>query len=109
MEALKQKEKKTEAVEHDLVCDPRGHLIRKKGKVLLLTPTEYNILVYLIKKPGEFVPFEQLYEEVWHQPSLGNLKSLFVHMKNLRKKLGDDAASPKYILTRNRQGYEYIG
>ncbi len=107
MTMFKSNEGATRIVALDLVCDTRAHLIRKRNRVLFLTPTEYNMLLYLMKRPGEFVLFEELYEEIWQQPSLGNLKSMFVHMKNLRKKLEDDPSNPTYIITRERRGYVF--
>jgi DNA-binding response OmpR family regulator len=91
----------------DLVLDPSTHRVTKKGEELVLSPTEYELLYYMMRERGNFLAFDQVYTEVWQRPSLGDLKTLFVHVRNLRKKIEDDPTDPHYITTYRRKGYVF--
>lgn len=70
-----------------------------------LSPTEYNILRYMAAHPHKFISYDELFENVWKKPSLGDYSSLFVHIRNLRKKIEADPSSPKLIRTHPSGGY----
>ena len=89
----------------DLEFDTSTHSVRLRGEELSLSPTEYRLLCYMAQRKGRFVSFEELYTGVWERPSLGDYRALFVHIRNLRRKLGDDAFDPTYIRTHRRTGY----
>ena len=89
----------------NLELDSASHVVRKKGEEVILSPTEYELLYYMMKERGTFLDFDTVYTEVWQRPSLGDLKTLFVHVRNLRKKIEDDPTNPYYITTYRRKGY----
>lgn len=89
----------------ELALDPALHRVTKGGKDLALSPTEYKLLSYFMRHRGRFVGFEELYGEVWQRPSMGDLRTLFVHITHLRQKVEDDPSEPKYIRTYMRDGY----
>lgn len=89
----------------DLTLNQRSHSVKKSGKEILLSPTEYEILYYLMKNRGKLVSFEELYSAVWHQSSVGDVRTVFVHIRNLRKKIESDPADPKYLKTLRHDGY----
>lgn len=63
------------------VCD------RKVGEEIALSPTEYNILLALVEHPDEVILYRQLYKSVWGVEDFGDVRTLMVHVSNLRKKL----------------------
>jgi DNA-binding response OmpR family regulator len=79
-----------------------------QGRRLELTAREFELLVYLVERPGRMVSKRQLLAEVWHQPYGGADKTVDVHLSWLRKKLGETAAEPKYIHTRRGVGVRLI-
>lgn len=89
----------------DLVLDSRVHSVYKCGKELPLSPTEYEILFYLISNRGKFISFDEIYDAIWQRPSFGDMRTLFVHISHLRQKIEDDASHPYYIRTHLRDGY----
>ncbi|MCI8513024.1 MAG: response regulator transcription factor [Lachnospiraceae bacterium] len=112
LEANLRRSAKTEIHEGDevltvgeLTLDPATHRVMKRGEELVLSPTEYELLFYMMRERGHFLDFDQVYTEVWQRPSLGDLKTLFVHVRNLRKKIEDDPTQPRYITTYRRKGY----
>lgn len=60
------------------------------GEQILLSPTEYNILMTMIEQPDEVILYRQLYKDVWDQEDLGDVRTLMVHVSNLRKKIDQD-------------------
>lgn len=69
------------------------------GAALELTRKEFDLLAYLAARPGQVVPRKELLEEVWRQPSIGEDQTIDVHLYWLRRKLGETAASPRYLHT----------
>jgi len=88
-----------------LVMDSASHKITKNGQELYLSPTECDILWYLAKRAGRFTSYEDLYTGVWKKPSLGDYRSVFVHISNLRKKIEDDPQNPVLLRTHQQGGY----
>jgi two-component system KDP operon response regulator KdpE len=70
-----------------------------------LTPIEYRLLTTLIKYAGKVVTHRQLLKEVWGPDSVYETHYLRVYMAQLRRKVEDDAAQPRYLLTEPGVGY----
>ncbi|MFV9673641.1 MAG: winged helix-turn-helix domain-containing protein, partial [Acidimicrobiia bacterium] len=81
---------------------------RFEGRPLELTAREFDLLAYLAERPGSMVSKRQILAEVWHQPYGGADKTIDVHLSWLRKKLGETAAEPRYILTRRGVGVRLV-
>ena len=88
-----------------LELDSATRTVLKDGRPLSLSPTEYAILYFLMSHPGRFLTFDEIYQEVWGRPSLGDVRALFVHVSHLRQKIEDDPANPVYLRTHLRDGY----
>ncbi len=85
------------AVGEDLVLDPDRFEARWKGKVLELTSTEFRILHLLAAKKGRVLTREQILDELWGHEKIVLDRTVDVHIKNLRDKLGPAAALVKNI------------
>lgn len=68
------------------------------GGPLELTRREFDLLAYLAARPGRVVSRRELLAEVWHQ-AYGDDQTIDVHLSWLRRKLGETAASPRYLHT----------
>ena len=91
----------------DVVLDEENRRILRGGEALELTETEYSILQFLADHRGSVVSVAQIYEGVWHEkymPASNN--TVMVHIVNLRKKLEDDPANPRFIRTIWGKGYQ---
>lgn len=88
-----------------LTLDSRTHTIFKNGTALPLSPTEFEILAFLMRHKGQFVSFDEIYQAVWQRSSLGDVRALFVHISHLRQKIEENPARPAYICTHMRGGY----
>lgn len=88
-----------------LSIDVAAREVRIDDEQILLTRTEFDILEVLSGRPGNVLSRRQLLEIVRDGPWVGNEHLVDVHIGHLRRKLGDDAASPRYIATVRGVGY----
>jgi two-component system, OmpR family, KDP operon response regulator KdpE len=77
------------------------------AETLRLTPTEWAILKLLLQRPGELVGQTQLLASIWGPGSQQHTNYLRFHMARLRRKLEDNPARPRYLLTEPGMGYRY--
>ena len=79
----------------------------RAGETLRLTPTEWRILEILLQRPGQLVGSAQILTGVWG-PGFGQRTNyLRFHMARLRRKLEDNPARPRHLLTEPGMGYRY--
>jgi two-component system, OmpR family, KDP operon response regulator KdpE len=72
-----------------------------------LTPTEWRLLEILLRRPGQLVSAHRLLTEVWGPGYERSTNYLRFHMASLRRKLEDDPARPRHLLTEPGMGYRY--
>jgi DNA-binding response OmpR family regulator len=89
----------------DMVIDFTSRRVTVNDQELKLTSTEYKMLSYITQNAGRVVTPDQLLNNVWGEEYIGAAHLLQVNIARLRKKLGDDAKKPIYILTRPGIGY----
>jgi DNA-binding response OmpR family regulator len=89
----------------DLVIDFCSHRVMVNDNELKLTSTEYKLLSYISLNAGRVITPDQLLHKVWGEEYIGAPHLLQVNIARLRKKLGDDARRPSYIVTRPGIGY----
>ena len=89
----------------DLRIDFDQHLTYKAGKPVDLTPTEFSILAYLARSPGEVQPSRAILQKVWGPAYRDEVHLLRVNVARLRRKIEDVASGPRYVLTHARAGY----
>jgi two-component system response regulator RegX3 len=80
-----------------------------KGEPLELSRKEFDLLQLLVDNAGTVVTRERLIDEVWDTNWFGSTKTLDVHVSALRKKLGDDPTTPRYIHTVRGVGFRFAG
>jgi two-component system KDP operon response regulator KdpE len=91
----------------DVQLDPDRHLVQKKGRQIHLTPKQFELLHYLMANAGRPVPHAKLLRSVWG-PEYGNeLEYLRTFIRQIRMKIEDDPADPKYLLTESHIGYRF--
>lgn len=82
-----------------LCVDPNRRTAELDGQRLNLTRREFDLLAYLAANAGRVVPRREIVAEIWQQPSTGADQTLDVHVSWLRRKLGETAASPRFLHT----------
>lgn len=83
--------------------------VKVQGVVVNLTRKEFALLALLVEQAGRLVPQSQLLREVWGPTHEEDAHYLRVLVGKLRQKLGDDAASPRYIVTEPGVGLRFVG
>ena len=78
-----------------------------QGRELALSSKEFSILCKLMERPGETIPKEQLYREVWNTDTFDQTK-LLVYIKRIRDKIEEDSSEPKHLLTEWGRGYRFV-
>lgn len=90
-------------VSGDLVIDKERYVIVKKGKDVSLPRKEFELLSLLISKPEKVFTREEIFDRVWGENIVVGDRTIDVHIRKLREKLGD-----KYIKTVKGIGYKYV-
>ena len=93
----------------ELHLDPARRSAALDGTDLDLTRREFDLLELLMREAGAVVSRERLIDEVWDVNWFGSTKTLDVHVSSLRRKLGDDSASPRFIHTVRGVGFRFSG
>ncbi|MGH2380235.1 MAG: response regulator transcription factor [Candidatus Limnocylindria bacterium] len=92
-----------------LSVDPNAVEARLEGRELDLTPFEFRILRWLMLRPGRVLSRDELIDALHGDGDPGIYdRTIDVHLGRLRRKLGDDAARPRFIATVRTVGYKFI-
>ncbi|MCJ7580367.1 MAG: response regulator transcription factor [Candidatus Aminicenantes bacterium] len=93
----------------DLEIDFTFFKVRRKGKESDLTSLEAEILKYFIAHKGEVVKRDVLLDKIWGYEKYPTTRTIDNHILKLRKKVEEDPARPKYILSVYGEGYRFLG
>ncbi|QZY54105.1 response regulator transcription factor [Crassaminicella profunda] len=91
----------------DLTIDIEKCTVLNKNKEIPLSPIEFDILLFMINYPNKILSYSEIYEHVWKCKSLGDIRTVMVHVSNLRKKI-EASGCIKYIKTIKRKGYMFL-
>ncbi len=91
----------------DFRIDVGAHTVAVRGKEIRLTPKEFDLLVFLARRPGKVVTHRALLAAVWGAEATEQPEYLRVFVGQLRKKIEPDPSAPRYILTEPWVGYRF--
>lgn len=91
-----------------LVVDTRSREAAVDGTPLELSRLEFDLLAHLAARAGEVVTKRELLAQVWHQPYGGADKTVDVHLSWLRRKLGETASAPRYLISVRGVGVKLV-
>ena len=77
--------------------DDNSHSVEKDGRSVHLADMEYRILTLFVRYPNTFFTANELYQKIWGKESLGDVRTVQVHIHNLRSKIEPDPAKPVYL------------
>lgn len=92
----------------EVVVDLARHQVQRAGEPLRLTPIEYKLLTHLASQPERVITHAQLLQAVWGPGHREDTHYVRVHMANLRKKIEQNPAMPKHLLTETGIGYRFV-
>jgi two-component system, OmpR family, KDP operon response regulator KdpE len=93
----------------EIEVDLAAHVVRRAGEEVHLTPLEFELFVTLLRNRGKVVPHRMLLTTVWGPAYANDHHYLRVFMANLRHKLEQNPAEPRYLLTEPGIGYRLVG
>ncbi|MBB1027181.1 response regulator transcription factor, partial [Dietzia sp. DQ11-38-2] len=88
--------------------DFRTSTVTRHGQTLHLTPTEWGVLEILARNPGRLVTQQEILRAVWGEGYQKETHYLRVYMAQLRRKLEDDSAAPRHLITEPGRGYRFV-
>ncbi|OUM99470.1 MAG: DNA-binding response regulator [Paenibacillaceae bacterium ZCTH02-B3] len=91
----------------DLSIDLLSRTVMVRGERVVLSAKEFDLLALMAKNPNRVYQVEELFELVWGEHSLGDTRTLIVHISNLRKKIETDPTRPQFIVTVRGVGYRF--
>ncbi len=93
----------------DLLVDRERYQASHKGVPLELTPTEFELLAYLMENAGKAIPHQTLLQHVWGAEYGQEIEYLRVYIGRLRQKIEVDPAAPQHLITIRGIGYSFSG
>lgn len=93
----------------DLSINKDAYEVRKKGRPVSLSATEFRLLLYLAERKGRIMSRGQLLDAVWKDEAFVEPRTVDVHIRRLRMQIEDDPAKPVYVKTRRGVGYYVDG
>ena len=91
----------------DLKIDRTARRVFIRGVEKTFTTKEFGLLFFLAKNPNHVFSKEELFQEIWGTPSVGDIATVTVHIKKLREKIEEDTSNPEYIETIWGVGYRF--
>jgi two-component system alkaline phosphatase synthesis response regulator PhoP len=92
----------------NIALDFKKYEATKKGQKLELTPLEFRMLKLLIEKKGEVISRDDFLDQIWGEENVSvSFRTVDSHIANIRKKIEDDPANPKHILSLRSVGYKF--
>jgi two-component system alkaline phosphatase synthesis response regulator PhoP len=88
-----------------LRIDPLAHEVKLGSEVLVVTPREYDLLVFFVQNPGRVLTRDELLRKVWGYDYIGDTRTVDVHVRRLRMKLGEKT---RLIETVTGVGYKFV-
>ena len=92
----------------ELEIDLERRLVKRNGEPIHVTPTEYGLLEAMVTNPGKLLTHQWLLRRVWGRGYGEESHYLRIYVRQLRQKLGDDAAHPIYVATEPGVGYRWV-
>ncbi len=91
-----------------LMIDPVDRTVRMNGGPVDLTPTEFDLLLFMANRAGRILSADLIFENVWSYDAEASIESVKWYVWRLRKKIEDNPSTPKYILTERGVGYRFV-
>lgn len=90
----------------NVIIDVPAHKVTRDGEVVSLTPTEFDLLVTMARKPRQVFTRDVLLEQVWGYRHPADTRLVNVHIQRLRAKIEKDPENPEIVLTLRGVGYK---
>ena len=93
----------------DLFLDPATHTARRGDRPLTLKPRAFDLLRFFMEHPHQVFTREQLLQQLWDDPFVGDPRTVDVHVRWVREQIEDDPSQPQRLRTIRHVGYQFVG
>lgn len=93
----------------DLRLDPTTFTLTQAGQPLTLKPRAFALLQFLMQHPGRVFTRDQLLQQLWGDPFIGDPRTVDVHVRWIREQIEEDPSNPLHLLTIRNVGYQFVG
>lgn len=90
-----------------IIADVNNYQVTVDGKAIVLTPKEFELLVYFMRRKERVIDRDTLLDRIWHFDFDGQSRIVDVHVSHLREKIEDDPKHPQYLQTVRGFGYKF--
>lgn len=91
-----------------LQIDLLSRTVKLNQNEVILSKKEFDLLKFLVSRPGQIFSHEELFREIWGQESFNDTRTIIVHISNLRKKIELDPSNPQHIINVHGVGYKFV-
>jgi DNA-binding response OmpR family regulator len=99
----------TPLISGDLLVDPGAYIARRGGRTLTLKPRAFALLYLFMRHPGQVFTRDQLLQQLWDDPFVGDERTVDVHVRWIREQIEDDPSHPQRLRTIRNVGYQFVG
>ncbi len=100
---------KTDSVCGGASLDFQNSQLILNGRFIRLSKMEYRLMAFFLQNPGTYFTAEDIYHALWGRDSLGDIRTVQVHIHNLRRKIEPEPSNPVYIRSEWGKGYLFEG
>ena len=93
----------------DLLVDPGAYLARRGEQTLTLKPRAFALLCFFMQHVGQVFTRDQLLQQLWDDPFVGDERTVDVHVRWIREQIEDDPSHPQRLRTIRNVGYQFVG
>jgi DNA-binding response OmpR family regulator len=93
----------------DLALDPATYSVTRAGQPLTLKPRAFALLHFFMQHPSRVFTRDQLLQQLWSEPFIGDPRTVDVHVRWIREQIEDDPSSPTRLRTIRNVGYQFSG
>ena len=94
--------------EGELMIDPVDRQVTRRGEMVDLTPTEFDLLLFMANRAGRILSADFIFENVWSYDAETNVESVKWYVWRLRQKIENNPSHPRYIITERGVGYRFV-
>ena len=93
----------------DLILDAGTYTARRGQRLLTLKPRAFALLHFFMQHPGQVFSREQLLQQLWDNPFVGDARTVDVHVRWIREQIEDNPSQPQRLRTIRNVGYQFVG
>lgn len=92
----------------ELTIDPVDRQVTRGGEMVDLTPTEFDLLLFMASRAGRILSADLIFENVWSYDAEANIEGVKWYVWRLRQKIEKNPSHPRYIITERGVGYRFV-